>query len=185
MFLIIIQLFTLTQACDFNYGENFDKNVIFIQSESVGITLFKGESSFQIYIMQNESYAIYNTSLEPRFDLTFDGNFKVNDKPLTAVEGNGSIVLPYFLKMFFDIPEPCTSIVEPIEVCYDFGVERTSLKVILSFLAFMLVITNFKDVQNVYKNIKKRNHDSNMRSSSFSDKFISWRRLPSISETNV
>ena len=186
MIFIFLQLFLLSQQCDFNYSEAYDENFIFIQSESVGITLFKGAASFQIYVMQNESYAIYNTSLGSIFHLSFDNDFKINDKNLTAIEGKGNILLPSFLKMFFANHELCTSVVEPtnvepIELCFDFTAERISLKVITGILTFMLFLTNYKDIQKKYRN----NSFKTPNRKTFSDKFISWRKLSTIPETSV
>ena len=185
MIFIVVQLFALSQQCDFNYNESYDKNLIFIQSGDVGITIFKAEASFQIYVMQNKSYAIYNTSLDSRFHLTFGNDFKINNKNLTAIEVKGNIVLPPFLRMFLANSESCTSIVEPIEVCFDFANERISLKVISGMLGLVLILTNFKDVQKAYINTRNKYPEMKVNKLSF-QRMFSWNRLPtSPTETAV
>ena len=183
MILIIAQLFVLSQQFDFNYTDNYDENLIFIQSESVGITIFKGASSFQIYAIQNKSYTVYNLSLESEFHLTYDDTFIINDKSPIAIESKGNIVLPSFLKMFLANHEPCSSVVEPVEACFEFTEERLGLKVVTSILGFMLILTNFKDIQKAYnRNIKQQS----LEQPTFCDNFISWRSLSTINhETTV
>ena len=181
MFLIIAQLFVLSNQFDFNYTDNYDKNLIFIQSESVGITIFKGHSSFQIYAMQNKSYVVYNSSLESQFHLTYDDTFKINNKSPMAIESRGNIVIPSFLKMFLANQEPCSSFVEPIEICFEFTEERLVLKAATSILGFMLILTNLKDIQKAYMSIKQQR----LEESTLSDNNISWRRLFSSPETTV
>ena len=132
--------------------------------------------------MQNESYAVYNTSLASTVHLTFDVDFKINGKNLTAIDTKGKIVLPDFLKMFLANPESDLSVVEPIEMCFDFTTERNILKVIASVLGFMVLATNFKAGQKTYRSISQNSPNITMSKSTFSDKFISWRRLPTVSE---
>ena len=182
MILILAQLFVLSQQFDFNYTDNYDNNSIFIQSGSMGITIFKGASSFQIYAMQNKSYVVYNSSLESEFHLSYDETFKINDKAPKAIESKGIIVLPSFLKMFLTSHEPCLPVVEPIEICFDFTTERNILKVIAAVLGFMVLVTNFKDAQKAYRSISQNAPNITMSKSTFSDKFISWRRLPTVPE---
>jgi len=136
MILIILQFFTLSQQC--NYAESYDENLIFIQSENVGISLFKNTSSWCLYAMQNESYAVYkfSTPLSSTFRLTFDDDFKINDNNLTVIDIKGKIVLANC--------KSGLSAVEPIELCLDFATERIILKVITPVLGLLLFVTNFK-----------------------------------------
>ena len=184
MILIITQLFVLSQQFDFNYTDNYDDNLILIQSESVGITIFKGASSFQLYAMQNKSYAIYNSSLESEFHLTYDDAFKINNKAPKTIESKGSIVLPPFLKMFLANHEPCLSPVEPIEVCLDFATERLSLKVIAGILGLVLIFTNFKDVRKAYINTKHNYPEMKINTLPF-QKLFSWNKLPTSAAESV
>ena len=181
MFLLIAQMFVLSDQLDNNYTDTYNKNLIFIQSESVAITIFKGDSSFQIYAMQNKSYVVYNSSLEPEFHLTYDDRFKINNKSPMAIESRGNIVLPSFLKMFLANQEPGSSFVEPIEICFEFTEERIVLKAATSILGFMLILTNLKDIQKAYMNIKQQR----LEGSTLSDNNISWRRSFSNLETTI
>ena len=181
MFLLIAQMFVLSDQLDFNCTDTYNKNLILIQSESVGITIFKGDSSFQIYAMQNKSYVVYNSSLESEFHLTYDDTFKINNKPPMVIESKGNIVLPSFLKMFLANQEPYSSVVEPIEICFEFTEERFVLKAATTILGFMLILTNLKDIQKAYMNIKQQR----LEGSTLSDNNISWRRLFSNPETTI
>ena len=186
MLLLFIHLFSLSKSCDLNSTESFDEcfeeNLIFIQSENVGITLFKSASGFQLYAMQNESYAVYNTSLESIFHLTYDDDFKINGKELIAIDSEGTIALPDFLKMLLANSELDLSVVESIELCIDFTTERNILKVMTAVLSFMLFVTNFKDGQRAYRRVSKNVFTKSK--STFSDRFISWRELPTVLESD-
>ena len=181
---ILFQFVVQSQQWDCYYNESYNENAIFIQSGDVGLTLYKTISSFQIYVMQNGSYAIYNKSLESKCSLTFDDDFKINGQNLTVVELEGNIVLPTFLEMFFATHELYPAVIEPIELCFDFSAERLSLKISTGLLALMLILTNLKDIQKIYTMMMKQQSPS-MVESTFSDNFISWRGLSNIPESAV
>ena len=83
--------------------------------------------------------------------------------------------------MFLANQEPGSLAVEPIEICFEFTEERLVLKVATSILSFMLILTNLKDIQKAYMNIKQQR----LEGSTLSDSNISWRRLFSNPETTV
>ena len=182
---ILFQFVVLSQQWDCYYNESYDENAIFIQSGNVGLTIYKTISSFQIYVMQNESYAIYNKSLESQFFLSFDRDFKINNQNLTAVEFEGKIVLPSFLKMFLATQKSSSAMIEPIEACFDFSAERISLKIITGMLVFILGLTNLKNLQEAYMLVKQKSPEVNAVKSTFSDRFMSWSSLANIPETEV
>ena len=155
--LFLLFLLSSTQQCEYTeYNEVYDENMLYIQSGSMGLTIFQAESDYQIYVMEGKNFSIYSTPIKPDFHLTYENGFKVNSQQIDFVNGTGTVTLTPLLRKFFR-PTYNTSIkeqIEPFQFCLDFSTERLSLKIVVGLLSFLIVITNVKSTEQIYEKVK-------------------------------
>ena len=135
LFFILISV----HAHNEHFVEAMGKRELFIQSDSFGLYLFEAECDYHIYAAEGGNKTTYSYPIENDFHLTYNGEFVVNNHSPNIINQTGTLTPPILVK---ELLRPINSLMEPIQVCYDFTTERLSLKVTVGILGLLVLLSN-------------------------------------------
>ena len=135
----------------------YTKNTEYIlfQGTNTTIYLYEEDTKYMLFIGSESGHEIYSADIQDQISVkfSFDQEFKINDIPMKMESKFGVVnTSDYFIETFLSpVSKVYASISNEsprdLQICLDFTLERTTLKVIVVLISILTVATNYGHIK--------------------------------------
>ena len=133
----------------------YTKNTEYIlfQGSNTTIYLYEEDTKYMLFIGAQSGHEIYSADIQDQRSLkfSFGQEFRINDIPMKMESKFGVVnTSDCFIKTFqtpVEILHASNESSQDVQLCLDFTLERTTLKVIIAFISMLIVATNYGHIK--------------------------------------
>ena len=111
-----------------------------ISEDDFTLFLYESDGNYTIYTKDGNVSIRYSYPIDAEARITYDGDFTINNHSVNIVFQNGTLTPPYMIQHMFE-PRPINSL-EKVQVCYNFSLERITLKVTVGLLVLLFLLSH-------------------------------------------
>ena len=120
-----------------------------ITDVAFSLHLSNQNGKYIVYTKGGDNYSLYRYPSETVSDISYDGNYTINNRSVNRIAYHGIVTPPLWLQRW--LLKPINS--KPFQLCYDFETERITLKVVVGLLAVLFLTSHGRTISTTVKTL--------------------------------